>query len=126
MRHLLTICAILAVGARLTWAADADYKSSIADFRSLLVRLVAADTTNPPGNEARAVTILAARLTDIAKSLFYKERSFEAVLRAAIAAGFPAAPLSRLTVWLPRGRADQKRADAEAMVGAIAAHLSRC
>ena len=64
MRHLLTICAILAVGARLTWAADADYESSIADFRSLLVRLVAADTTNPPGNEARAATILAARLDE--------------------------------------------------------------
>ena len=64
MRHLLTICAILAVGARLTWAADADYESSIADFRSLLVKLVAADTTNPPGNEARAVTILAARLDE--------------------------------------------------------------
>jgi acetylornithine deacetylase/succinyl-diaminopimelate desuccinylase-like protein len=64
VRHLLTICAILAVGARLTWAADADYESSIADFLSLLVKLVAADTTNPPGNEARAVTILAARLDE--------------------------------------------------------------
>ena len=64
MRHLPTICAILAVGARLTSAADADYESSIADFRSLLVKLVAADTTNPPGNEARAVTILAARLDE--------------------------------------------------------------
>ena len=64
MRHLLTIWAILAVGARLTWAADADYESSIADFRWLLVKLVAADTTNPPGNEARAVTILAARLDE--------------------------------------------------------------
>ena len=62
MRRLLTTCAILALGARLAWAASADYEGSIADFRSLLVKLVAVDTTNPPGNEARAVTILAARL----------------------------------------------------------------
>jgi acetylornithine deacetylase/succinyl-diaminopimelate desuccinylase-like protein len=62
VRRLLTTFAILALGARLTWAGDADYEGSIADFRSLLAKLVAADTTNPPGNEARAVAILAARL----------------------------------------------------------------
>src|SRR6266851_5065965 len=35
---------------------------TLSDFRSLLSRLVAADTTNPPGNEARAVAIIASRL----------------------------------------------------------------
>lgn len=64
MRRLPTTCAILALGARLAWAGDADYEGSIADFRSLLAKLVAADTTNPPGNEARAVAILAARLDE--------------------------------------------------------------
>jgi acetylornithine deacetylase/succinyl-diaminopimelate desuccinylase-like protein len=65
MRRLLTtyafLCTMLAV-ARLTFAAGADYDGSLADFRALLAKLVAADTTNPPGNEARAVTIVAARL----------------------------------------------------------------
>ena len=66
---------------------------------------------------------LASRLTDIGKALFYKERSYEAVLRAAIASGVPADSLSRLTVWLKRGGVDRKREDAEAMLAAIRAHL---
>jgi hypothetical protein len=66
---------------------------------------------------------LAARLTGTAKTLFYKERSYEAVLRAAAAAGFPAAALSRLSAWLAQGRVDRKRADAEEMLAAIRAHL---
>jgi hypothetical protein len=66
---------------------------------------------------------LASRLTDIGKALFYKERTYEAVLRAAAASGVPAAPLSRLSAWLKRGRMDRKRADAEAMLAAIRAHL---
>lgn len=66
---------------------------------------------------------LASRLADIGKALFYKERGYEAVLRAAIASGVPGDSLSRLAVWLKRGRADQKREDAEAMLAAIRAHL---
>jgi hypothetical protein len=66
---------------------------------------------------------LAARLTGIAKALFYKERSYETVLRAAAAAGLPSAALDRLAEWLKRGRVDRKRADAEAMLAAIRAHL---
>lgn len=45
-----------------TLAADPDYDATAAAARKLLIELVAADTTNPPGNEARAVTIGAARL----------------------------------------------------------------
>jgi hypothetical protein len=66
---------------------------------------------------------LGARLTDIAKGLFYKARSYEAVLQAAATAGFPPAALSRLSTWLPQGRVDRKREDAEAMLAAIRAHL---
>jgi acetylornithine deacetylase/succinyl-diaminopimelate desuccinylase-like protein len=61
MRRLLTTCAILVV-ARLALAGSADYDRLLTDFRVLLAKLVAADTTNPPGNEARAVAILADRL----------------------------------------------------------------
>jgi hypothetical protein len=65
---------------------------------------------------------LAASLGDIAKGLFYKERSYEAVMRCA-GAGLPAAALQAFADWLPARRIDQKRRDAEAMLDAIHAHL---
>ena len=67
---------------------------------------------------------LAERLTAIAKALFYKERSWEAVLGAVAEAGVPTAPLRAFTEWLPSGRIDQKRRDAEAMLAAIRVHLA--
>lgn len=39
-----------------------DFDRSLEDFRAMLAKLVEVDTTNPPGNEARAVAIIAARL----------------------------------------------------------------
>ena len=39
--------------------------------------------------------------------------------RAATASGLSAASLDRLAAWLPQGRVDRKRADAEAMLAAI-------
>ena len=61
MRWLLTACAFLAVTS--ASSADApDYDRAVEDFRGLLARLVAADTSNPPGNEARAASILAGAL----------------------------------------------------------------
>jgi hypothetical protein len=66
----------------------------------------------------------ATRLTEIAKALFYKKRSYEAVFKAALASGLPAAALHDLVAWLPSGRIDQKRLDAEAMLDAIRAHLA--
>jgi hypothetical protein len=66
---------------------------------------------------------LAASLTDIAKRLFYKERSYEAMMQLA-AAGLPEAALQALADWLPDGRIDQKRLDAAAMIDAIRAHLA--
>jgi hypothetical protein len=67
---------------------------------------------------------LAARLTDIAKPLFYKKRTYEAILEAAAASGLPAALLRDLAAWLPAGRIDQKRHDAEALLVAVLAHLA--
>lgn len=66
----------------------------------------------------------AAGLADIAKALFYKERTYEAVLQSAAAFGFPERPLSDFADWLPLGRIDQKRRDAEAMLAAIRSHLA--
>jgi hypothetical protein len=67
---------------------------------------------------------LAAKLTAIAKSLFFKERTYEAVLNAAGASGLGAVELARFTQWLPAGRVDQKRHDALAMLDAITAHIA--
>jgi hypothetical protein len=67
---------------------------------------------------------MAAHRTAIAKTLFYKRRTYEAVLEVAAASGLPAAPLRDLAAWLPAGHIDQKRLDAEAMLDAIRAHLA--
>jgi hypothetical protein len=67
---------------------------------------------------------IAGHLSATAKALFYKERTYDAILRAADAAGVPAAPLRDYTAWLPQGRVDQKRLDAEAMLQTIRAHLA--
>jgi len=76
--------------------------------------------------EAARVGVLApdvaARLTDIAKSLFYKQRAYDAVLRKAAVSGLPAMPLRALAAWFPANRVDQKRHDAEALLAAIRCH----
>jgi hypothetical protein len=67
---------------------------------------------------------LAAELTVFAKTLFYKERTYRAMIDAASVSGRAAAELSRFEAWLPTGRVDQKRLDALAMLDAISAHLA--
>jgi hypothetical protein len=67
---------------------------------------------------------LAAAFIEISKALFYKERSWDAMLRLATARGLPSMLLDNLAAWLPRGRIDQKRVDAIEMVAGIRAHLS--
>ena len=66
-------------------------------------------------------TALAAALTAIAKALFYKERTYPAIIAAARASGLDAAGLARFEAWLPSGRTDRKRLDALEMVDALAA-----
>jgi len=66
---------------------------------------------------------MATGLTDIAKALFYKERTWDAVLQAAVA-GQPADLLRAFAEWLPHGRVDQKRQDSEAMLEAIRSYLA--
>ena len=67
--------AVLAAGQPAFAAGGPDYDRSLASFRTLLAELVAADTTNPPGNEARAVAILAKRLD--AEGIPYEITEFE-------------------------------------------------
>ena len=65
---------------------------------------------------------LATRLTEIAKSLFYKDRSWDAILSIAARELSPMA--RRFRAWLCTGLVDQKRADAAALVSAISRHLA--
>jgi hypothetical protein len=67
---------------------------------------------------------LASRLTEIGKTLFYKERSWGAISRLAAASGLSPSSLACLAARLPRGRVDQKRVDALEMVAAIRSHLA--
>jgi hypothetical protein len=66
---------------------------------------------------------LAAELTAIARSTSYKGRTYAAVLDAASREGRTSAALRRLADWLPDGRVEQKRMDAQAMLATIRAHL---
>ncbi|HSI06490.1 MAG: M20/M25/M40 family metallo-hydrolase [Myxococcota bacterium] len=50
------------LAALVVLAAPPDFDALATDYRAVMSSLVAADTTNPPGNEARAVSIIAARL----------------------------------------------------------------
>jgi hypothetical protein len=67
---------------------------------------------------------LVARLTSIGKALFYKERSWDVILRLAVGLGLPPMPLNDLTAWLPGAQVDRKRLDALDMIAAIQAHLT--
>jgi hypothetical protein len=72
---------------------------------------------------------LAAALVQTAKSLFYKDRTYEAILEAAarhgleLELGLEQEALQRFATWLPDGQVDQKRIDAEEMLEAMQAHL---
>ena len=53
------------------------------------------------------------------KSLFFPQRSWEALLDGAAARGVAASEQAALSDWLPRGRVDQKRLDALEMLAAM-------
>ncbi len=59
------------------------------------------------------------------QALFYPHRDYETVLRSAIEEGLAPAVAEALTAWLPRGRVEQKRRDAEAMVRSMVDLLRR-
>jgi hypothetical protein len=66
---------------------------------------------------------LVASLTEISKTVFYKERSWNTILGLAGRRGLPPMLLERFADWLRDGQIDQKRADALDMIAAIHAHL---
>jgi hypothetical protein len=66
---------------------------------------------------------VAAILVSAAKSLFYKDRTYELILTRAAERGLASEELDRFADWLPHGKVDQKRLDAEEMLGAIVSHM---
>lgn len=56
-RCAVAAAAILAGGVAAARAAEPDFAAAAREARGILARLVAADTTNPPGDEQRAVAI---------------------------------------------------------------------
>ncbi len=60
-----------------------------------------------------------ARLESIAKSLFYPDRVWPAIIQLARDAGLPAMEIERLAAWLRTNQVDRKREDAVAMLAAI-------
>ena len=73
--------------------------------------------------EAEACNVISAktrsRCIEIAKRLFFPERSYDALLERARGDALPEAEIAALEVWLPSGRINQKRADALALLAAI-------
>jgi hypothetical protein len=65
----------------------------------------------------------AVALIEIAKSMFYKDRTYEAILKCAVDRGLAPEALDHFAAWLPRGQIDQKRIDAEEMLRVMSAHL---
>jgi hypothetical protein len=62
------------------------------------------------------------RLVDRVKALFYADRDYRRMLAEGKAAGVPAEELESLAAFLPSGRRNAKRADALAMLEALARH----
>jgi hypothetical protein len=68
---------------------------------------------------------VASELLRIAKSIFYKNRTYNSILETAIESGISHGAVSRLAHWLPSGQIDRKRLDALEMLQAMSEHLTR-
>jgi hypothetical protein len=98
--------------------AEVDYvqvTEAMVNVRSTIDRALQLGVVDP---------MLAATLVEIAKSLFYKDRTYEEILRASSGHGLAQEPLRRLATWLSHGQVDQKRIDAEEMLRAMMEHLA--
>lgn len=86
-------------------------------YRPLSEAMVNIRATLASAREAGVITEpLRQRLERLAKELYYPERSHAAMLARAVRDGVPAARLEPLRAWLPKGRVNQKREDALAML----------
>jgi hypothetical protein len=97
-----------------------------ADFVALSVPMVnirASLRRAQEAGELREASRL--RLEDIAKSLFFPDRAWPTILRAADASGADSDELAALRRWLPDGCVDQKHDDAVEMLAAMQQAVAR-
>jgi hypothetical protein len=90
--------------------AEQGYRASseaMVNIRATLRAAVAAEAISPAAG---------ASLERIAKSLFYADRSYPLLLSQAARGGVAAGEIEALQAFLPRGRVNQKRLDAIAML----------
>jgi len=66
----------------------------------------------------------AERLASIGKSLFYNDRTYEAILKAATEQRLAPEAARDFAAWLQDGKVDQKRIDANEMLQTIKAHIA--
>jgi hypothetical protein len=83
---------------------------AMVNIRATISKAIAAGVIPPPTG---------ATLIEVAKSLYYKNRSYDRILAEASARRLPADALIRLKAWLPKNQVNQKRLDAIAMLRAI-------
>jgi hypothetical protein len=83
---------------------------AMVNIRATVKKAIAADVVS---------SATAAALIEIAKSLYYKKRSYDRLLSDASARQLPGDELARLKAWLPKNLVNQKRLDAIAMLQAI-------
>ncbi|HVM81785.1 MAG TPA: TfuA-like protein [Stellaceae bacterium] len=88
----------------------------MVNIRATLVQAVNAGVLSAASGQA---------LEGFAKSVFFPNRSWPALVGAAPACGVAGAELAALTAWLPHGRVDQKREDALAMLAAMQESIAR-
>jgi hypothetical protein len=94
------------------------YRAQSEAMVNIRCTLAAAHASQVIGPDVRAA------LEFIAQVLFYPQRSYPLILKRGREQGLPAAQLDALRVWLPRGRVDQKREDALAMLRTMRQHLA--
>jgi hypothetical protein len=88
---------------------------AMVNVRATINRALQLEVISPP---------IAMALLGIAKSLFYKDRTYEVVLRSATEQRMSREALRRFAEWLPEGRIDQKRVDALEMIEVMSEHLT--
>ncbi len=80
---------------------------AMVNIRATLSAATAANVVNPETST---------RLLEIAKALFFKHRSYSRILERAEHDNLPVSELNGIRNWLPKGRIDQKKDDARAML----------
>ncbi len=94
-------------------------------YRALSMALVNLRATLAAAEAAHVIRpATRAALIQMAKELFYTERTYPRLFDEAATKGVDRAELEALKAWLPRGEVDQKREDARAMLQVIRERLA--